>query len=532
MSPRIKTVIYIIRIFLVVGTCCIMSACMMGGSAEQGNARISGALQAGPDGDPVLAVHLVGEGFNPLDYESAIVCSTKTDSSGLYAFENVPYGEYYFYAFNGQNSYVLLDGPHTIAEDEQILYGMMLDEASVVTISDSNAIGNDSAFYYIKGMSSGYNYSDTSSGLAKLIGVPSGVHDVMKKTQETEEPVLYTGNLEILPGDSITISRNNRPPRIDEFSLLLPETVYVDTSYMFDINATDPDSDSVFYSLSNGPQSCMANSITGVVSWTPALAEAGFYSIVIEVSDASGANSVLKWNVRVKTPTPSLLNAADTFFGYDTTRIEQGENITDTVYYSIFVETFSLSCVATPYYRFFCNDEAITGWTIKSSASYAPDSVGIYEFRAEAWCDTVNGTVSDKSEPYTVTILYDLPPPVLAGDTLYDPVDPDTLRFQITSPDEIGGVPIAYRVRFYNRSLAGEYDSTSRVATVLMTGTCSDSTCTDTAICTFDTYTSWLYGKTLSVMLLRPQDSYSLFVQARIDERKVSEETVVFISPR
>ena len=505
---------------------------MMGGSAEQGNARISGALQSDQDVDPVLEVRLVGEKFNPSDNQSAVVCSTRTDSSGMFAFENVPYGSYYLYAFDGENSYVLLDGPFTIAEDEQRLYGMMLDEASVVTIHDSSAIGNASAFYYIKGMSSGCNGSDTSDQI-KLIGVPAGVHDVMKQAQESEEPVLYAGKIEILPGDSITISRNNRPPRMDELSLLLPETVYVDTSYMFAINATDPDSDSVFYQLSNAPQSCAIDSVTGAVSWTPALVDAGFYRIVIEVSDANGANSIAKWNVSVKTPAPSLLNVADTFFGYDTTRIVQGERIADTIYHAVFIEAVPLSCISTPFYRFFNNGEAITGWTKESGTRYTPDSAGTYEFSVEAWCDTINGSVSEKSEPYTVTILYDLPPPVITGDTLYDPGSPDTLRFQITSPTVINGVPVSYRVRLYNRLLAGDYDSTSQIASIQMAGYCADTTCTDTAVALyFNSYTTWLYGKTLSVSLIRPQEVYSLFIQARIDDRKVSDETVVSIHPR
>ena len=54
-------------------------------------------------------------------------------------------------------------------------------------------------------------------------------------------------------------------------------------AYTYDVEATDPNGDTITYSLTNSPTDMTINSITGVISWTPAAA--GSFDVTAEVSD-------------------------------------------------------------------------------------------------------------------------------------------------------------------------------------------------------------------------------------------------------
>jgi hypothetical protein len=62
-------------------------------------------------------------------------------------------------------------------------------------------------------------------------------------------------------------------------------TTTLGVEYTYDVNATDPDGDTLTYSLTTKPVDMTINSTTGLISWYPTLR--GDYSVVIEVSDGS-----------------------------------------------------------------------------------------------------------------------------------------------------------------------------------------------------------------------------------------------------
>jgi len=55
--------------------------------------------------------------------------------------------------------------------------------------------------------------------------------------------------------------------------------------YIYDVEATDPNEDTLTYSLTTSPTGMTINSNTGVISWTPATA--GSFDVTVEVSDGS-----------------------------------------------------------------------------------------------------------------------------------------------------------------------------------------------------------------------------------------------------
>ena len=56
-------------------------------------------------------------------------------------------------------------------------------------------------------------------------------------------------------------------------------------AYTYDVEATDPNGDTLTYSLTTSPPSMTINANTGVINWTPAAA--GSVEVTVEVSDES-----------------------------------------------------------------------------------------------------------------------------------------------------------------------------------------------------------------------------------------------------
>jgi len=60
-------------------------------------------------------------------------------------------------------------------------------------------------------------------------------------------------------------------------------------AYTYDVEATDPNGDTLTYSLTTDLDGMTINSTTGVISWTPAAA--GSFEVTVEVSDGSKSDT-------------------------------------------------------------------------------------------------------------------------------------------------------------------------------------------------------------------------------------------------
>lgn len=58
-------------------------------------------------------------------------------------------------------------------------------------------------------------------------------------------------------------------------------------NYTYDVEATDPNGDTLTYSLTTNPTGMTINFTTGVISWTPTESQIGENEVVVEVSDGS-----------------------------------------------------------------------------------------------------------------------------------------------------------------------------------------------------------------------------------------------------
>jgi len=57
--------------------------------------------------------------------------------------------------------------------------------------------------------------------------------------------------------------------------------------YTYDVEASDPNEDTLTYSLTVNPTGMIINSTTGVINWTPTESQIGENEVVVEVSDGS-----------------------------------------------------------------------------------------------------------------------------------------------------------------------------------------------------------------------------------------------------
>lgn len=76
-------------------------------------------------------------------------------------------------------------------------------------------------------------------------------------------------------------------------------------SYTYDVEATDPDEDTLTYFLTKKPSGMTINSVTGLIKWTPIPAQVGDNSIIITVSDGF-LNITQSFTITVSKPEPGL----------------------------------------------------------------------------------------------------------------------------------------------------------------------------------------------------------------------------------
>jgi len=82
-------------------------------------------------------------------------------------------------------------------------------------------------------------------------------------------------------GPGYTPPPSNRAPTITSTPIT---TVTVDELYTYDVDATDPDGDTLTYSLTT-PTGMTIDSATGVINWTPNSSQIGDNDVTVEVSD-------------------------------------------------------------------------------------------------------------------------------------------------------------------------------------------------------------------------------------------------------
>ncbi|HVJ61263.1 MAG TPA: putative Ig domain-containing protein, partial [Tahibacter sp.] len=95
------------------------------------------------------------------------------------------------------------------------------------------------------------------------------------------------------------IERPNRAPVIVTGA---QTSATVGSAYTYDVNATDPDGDTLTYSLSQSPAGMMINAASGIIEWTPAVNQVGPNPVTVRVADGRGGEVEQAFTINVVLP--------------------------------------------------------------------------------------------------------------------------------------------------------------------------------------------------------------------------------------
>ena len=83
----------------------------------------------------------------------------------------------------------------------------------------------------------------------------------------------------------LRVGDGNDPPRITSAPMT---TCLADSLYRYEVEAFDPEGDSLIYFLLEGPANMTIDSVSGMVTWRPQIADVGQHAVDIKVRDAHG----------------------------------------------------------------------------------------------------------------------------------------------------------------------------------------------------------------------------------------------------
>lgn len=117
----------------------------------------------------------------------------------------------------------------------------------------------------------------------------------------------------------------NQPPTITSTPVT---TVASGSTYAYDVDATDPDNDPLLYALVINPSGMQVDATTGVITWSPTLADVGDHTVRVRVSDPATNAAEQEFTVSVTdssngnrpplfTSTPSTRIVAPATYTYD-----------------------------------------------------------------------------------------------------------------------------------------------------------------------------------------------------------------------
>ena len=98
-------------------------------------------------------------------------------------------------------------------------------------------------------------------------------------------------------GRSITLNReiNNLPPMIGKDST----SNFDGKTYTYQINAIDPDGDSLTYTLKEGPPGMTVGSESGIITWNVPPGDTGLHAVTVLISDSRGGELLAPFNLKI-----------------------------------------------------------------------------------------------------------------------------------------------------------------------------------------------------------------------------------------
>ncbi len=249
--------------------------------------------------------------------------------------------------------------------------------------------------------------------------------------------VTVTDTLGAFTNDSLifAVFNTNRDPLITSG---VPDTTFImeGQTLSFDVDATDPDSDPLHYTINFTPTGMTFDTALGLVEWTPDFWQNGYYSIVYSVYDSNGASDFRQTIIAVLDS-----NRAPVFTAVpnDTTVVEG----------ALYFAGISANDPDSDPVKFYVQSGQPAGLlldSISGAITWTPDNTqqGTYPVTIVATDHRPQGSVTHS---FTITVSNVNLAPVITTplpDTLYI-VEAQNMTFGLTATDADGG-PIKYYV--------------------------------------------------------------------------------------
>jgi lysophospholipase L1-like esterase len=117
-------------------------------------------------------------------------------------------------------------------------------------------------------------------------------------------------------------------------------TAIVGVAYSYDVNATDPNGDTLAYSLTQAPTGMTINATSGLIAWTPTASQTGAQAATVRATDTGGLFAAQSFSITVAaasgapqiTSTPVTSATAGVAYSYDVNATDPNG---DTLTYSL-----------------------------------------------------------------------------------------------------------------------------------------------------------------------------------------------------
>ncbi len=226
---------------------------------------------------------------------------------------------------------------------------------------------------------------------------------------------------------------DNQPPQITSAP---PGNAEVDTLYTYDVNATDPNNDTLTFSLTTAPAGMSINVSSGLLSWTPNSTQTGDNPVVVRVDDGNGGFATQSFTIVVLLTTQ---NEPPTITSSPSTSAEEGSLYSYAVIASdVNGDTLSFSLTVAPVGMTIDAVSGLLSWTptaaqlgLNDVAIRVDDGNGAFAtqtFSINVISAVPNSPPQINSVPVvTATVGFNYEYTVIASD-----VDNDTLSFSLT----------------------------------------------------------------------------------------------------
>ena len=203
-------------------------------------------------------------------------------------------------------------------------------------------------------------------------------------------------------GVTVTVTPVNDPPQITS----QPVTgATITQPYTYDVNAVDPEGDTLTYALTQAPAGMTIDATTGVISWTPAGGQAGANPVTVQVTDNGTTNGALDPRSATQGFTVTVGAGVD----YDITRFSVSGNVrtgrTGTIslrftnagtVQQLRTATVTGTQSGTPFYSQSQSISAAPGRTVTVSfPGFSPAVTGTISWRVEIFDDNPDTDVAN-----------------------------------------------------------------------------------------------------------------------------------------